>query len=122
MTKTDLNLEWTYKSSKIISHEQILELVKPSKFMGLSPNVPSQELLDDPEFQEDLEEWREQLNEEQLRVLLVWGSDDPVLLVGKSGRFYFETQGYIHELGKSVDDLKPYLNGSKKIYDAPRRY
>jgi hypothetical protein len=85
------------------------------------PRCPSNDLLNDPEFSEELETWRKELKEDQLKVALVWSSDDPLLLVGDSGTFYFETQGYIHELGKSVVDLRQYLNGSKSIHDAPRK-
>lgn len=91
--------------------------------MGSPPGKPNPELLTDPEFITKVQMWRKQLNETELKVVLRWGSDDPLLLVGASGTFYFETLGYIHELGKSVDDIRPYLTalGSKKISDAPRR-
>lgn len=87
--------------------------------MGQSPEIPSKDLLDDSEFQEDLETWRKKLKEKQLKVVVVWAGDDAILLVGDSGTYYFETWGYIHKLGTSIEDIRMYLIGSKNIHEAP---
>jgi len=103
-----------------VTSQKILKVIGPSKFMGFEPTVPPEELLRDDEFLAELETWKEKLKERQLEVVVVWAADDPLLLRGSSGTFYFETRGHIYDLGKSVEELRQYLTSNGKSFHTHR--